>query len=434
MNEKNIILTVDVVEPELVAAVHKLSKQLGVTLKGIVLISKYYADVPSRPRDTTGLFTEIFCDFDNPDEIQTLLKPYKDHLLAATCRYEQSIGQFRKLVPFIPYVLTPTESSLKWASEKHIMRDRLRCYDEKLVPKYCPMESYDQKKVEKIIADFSFPMIVKPDGLMKSLLVTQVNNEMELEQCLRHTFAVIQDVYDQEHLGARPKVLVEEMMQGPLYSIDAYIDQKGTTYCAPLVEVVIANDIGLPGFYSYETLTPARTSEHEAAVAEKVARAAVEALNLRSTSAHIELIRSAQGWKIVELGARLGGYRADLYQHAYGIDHFYNDLLIKIGMQPQVTNNPIGYASVINIYGEEEGIFSGIQGVEAVEQLESVLKLTIDLPLGQISRFADKGGQSIVNVTLGNKDQEALRRDIAKARELIQIEITPAKIPEVTHA
>ena len=73
MDVRDIILTVYIVEPALVDAVKKHAKELGRELKGIVLIDRVYASEALErdfPRDTTGTFTEILCNFDDPDELR----------------------------------------------------------------------------------------------------------------------------------------------------------------------------------------------------------------------------------------------------------------------------------------------------------------------------------------------------------------------------
>ncbi len=428
MSDKDIILTINVVEPELVAAVHKHAQELGRELKGLVLIDRDYAKAEDDtehdlPRDTTGLFTEIFCDLNDPDEIQEVLKPYINRLLAATCRYENSMYHFKNVVPFVPYVTTPSESSLVWSLEKPLMRDRLSTYDKSLTPRYQYVEAGDIANIAELINDFSFPVIVKPGGLSASLLVTRCESLDELKECLRTTFQLIEDIYEREHREVTPSVLVEEFMEGDMYSTDAYVTEKGEVFCLPLVKVVTAYSIGLPGFYSYRHIIPVGLTDDEVQAAFLASEKAVHALNLRSTTTHIELYYTPQGWKIIELGARIGGYRAALYEEAYGTDHFYNDLAIHMGKKPIMPGLPIKHAAGFNIYADEEGEITSIEGFEEASQLESVVTMGIKAKSGDIALFASKGGKLIVDGILSNDDPEKLEADMAKIRDLVKIHI-----------
>jgi len=422
MTTRDTILTINVVEPELVEAVNLHSKELGIPLKGLVLVDKIYAEeAPDRPRDTTGLFEEILCDFDNPDELQQALKPYMYTLLGATCAYESAIQPFRKVIPFLPYISTPSETSLLWSTEKPLMRNRFNKYDASLNPKYQYMEAKDIPNVRELIKGFEFPLIVKPSGLAKALLVTECKNEQELEDCLVNTFKIIDEVYEREHRRSQPSVLVEEMMQGDMYSTDAYITNDGEIFCLPLVQVITANDIGLPGFYSYRHIIPTGLGNEDIEAAFEVARSAIRALNLRTSSAHIELYRTSQGWKIIELGARTGGYREDLYREAYGIKHTYNDLAVRIGKKPVMPGQPIQHAAGFNIYADTEGIIQSIEGLDQAQQLDSVVYIHARAKVGDQALFASNGGDLIVDGILSNKDPEQLEKDMAKIREIVKI-------------
>ncbi|HEY5152589.1 MAG TPA: ATP-grasp domain-containing protein, partial [Candidatus Saccharimonadales bacterium] len=378
---------------------------------------------PGRLKDKTGLFKEIVCDFDNPDEVQTALQPYTDRLLAATCRYEEAIQPFSKVIPFLPYIHTPSATVLEWSTEKPLMRDRLRNYDKNLVPKYQYMELDDLPKLSELVKDFTFPVVVKPSGLSKSLLVSRCENEQELKDRLKHTFKLIYSAYAREKYPGRPAVLVEEMMTGEMYSTDAYVMYDGEILCLPLVKVTTAHSLGLPGFYGYERTIPAGLSAAEVKAAHAVAKAAVKALNLSSTTAHIELFRTPQGWKIIEVAARIGGYRDDLYREAYGIEHFYNDLAVRMGVKPAMPGAPTGHAAVLNIYPEDEGYIEAIEGLAQARKLPSTLYLRQHAAPGDLALFAGNGGNLIIDGILSNKDPKQLERDIAGVRKLVKIKI-----------
>lgn len=426
MTVRDTILTINIVEPGLVNAINRHAKEMNRDLKGVVLIDHgYAAEALERdfPRDKTGLFQEVFCNLNDPDDIQKALMPYTDRLLAATCRYENSMYSYRNVIPFIPYVLTPSESSLLWSLEKPLMRDRLSKYDSNLVPKYQYMEACDMPNMKNLLQDFSFPVIVKPSSLAESLLVTECKDEQSLKSCLENTFRLIGEIYSREHRTTKPSVLVEEMMQGDMYSTDAYVTSEGEIFCMPLVKVITAHSIGLPGFYSYRHIIPVGLTDHEINAAFDAARGSVRALNLRSTSTHIELFYTPQGWKIIEVGARIGGYRAALYSEAYGSDHFYNDLAIHLGQKPIMPGEPLQHAAGFNIYAEDEGIIESIMGIAESSKLESVVSIESHAESGDHARFASNGGRYVVDGILSNKDPQKLEEDMTKIRELVVINI-----------
>lgn len=423
MQDRDTILTVNVVEPALVRAVNMHSKTMGKRLKGLALVHRSYANQPDRPVDSSGLFEEVICDFNNPDELQATLKPYADRLLAATCRYEEAMQPFGQVIPFLPYIHTPSQSALLWATEKPLMRDRLRNYDKNLVPRYQSIEMEDLPKLKSLIKDFTFPLIIKPSGLSKALLVTRCENVKELEDSLKHAFKIINDVYAREQYPGKPSILIEEMMQGDMYSTDVYVTHDGQIFCLPLIRVVTAHSVGLPGFYGHQSIAPTGLPKHEVEAAFAATRSAVKALNLSSTTAHAELFRTAEGWKIIEVAARIGGYRDPLYREVYGIEHFYNDLSVRMGLQPKMPTKPIGNATILNIYAEEEGEIESIEGLEAARALDSTVYVHAHAKPGEKAIFATNGGNPVINTLLSNKDPKKLQQDVAKIRELLRINI-----------
>jgi hypothetical protein len=213
------------------------------------------------------------------------------------------------------------------------------------------------------------------------------------------------------------------MMQGDMYSTDVYVSQNGTMECLPLVRVLTANEVGLPGFYGYRCIIPTGLSAAETDKAFTAARASVKALNLRSTTAHVELFHTRQGWKIIELGARIGGYREDLYREAYSIEHHYNDLANRAGMRPKITHTHLRHARAENIFADMEGVIEVIEGIEEARKLESAVYVEKHAKVGDEALFAHNGGDLLVDAILSNEDQQKLEKDVAALRKLIKIKI-----------
>lgn len=423
-NKKDIVLTVNVVEDELVHAVNLLSQHMGYSLKGLVLVDKEYSKIPDRPKDTSGLFEEIICDFTDQNEIQKCILPFQDKVLVATCRYEEAQQQFAKLIPFLPYINTPSSESLYWSTEKNLMRNRLATYDRNLVPKFLYIDEIDWQEINDNIKDFKYPLIVKPSGLSKSLFVNKCSNYKELLENVQNAMNSIHEIYEKEQYPGKPALLIEEMMIGDMYSTDAYVSHDGKVTLLPLVSIKTAHAAGLKGFYGYEQRLPAVIINDESSEAFKAATKSIRALNLSSTSVHIELMKTADGWKIIELGARLGGYRAAMYKQAYGLEHYLNDLLIRLGKDPIIPSKIKKHVAIVKLYSEEEGTFQGYEGLPLDENISSLVKVRKLLQPGDFAKHAIHGGDHHIEFFLAHENHMLLKNDIDKIQKNVRVKVS----------
>ncbi|MCF6276949.1 MAG: ATP-grasp domain-containing protein [Candidatus Magasanikbacteria bacterium] len=365
----------------------------------------------------------ISCKTKSVNSIQKALLPHRDSFIAVTCRGEDQIQNFAKVIPNLPYLKTPTSESLLWSSDKLLMRKRLHTHNKKITPTYTIVKDYEEKTINKIAKKVGFPLIVKPTGLAGSRLVTMCFDKEELKKTLKKVFKKIKKVHKESGGNWEPKVLVEQFLEGSMYSIDAYVDNKGKTYFCPLVRVTTGKEIGGDDFFGYKQTTPVKLKSATIEGARYVAVQAVEALGLKNTTAHIEMMRNEDGWKIIEVGARIGGFRHDLYQMTANIDHNMNDILIHMGKKPIIPKKIKGYATAMKFFTPKEGELVKVFGLRKANKLESFKKINIRKKPGDKCLFARNGGISIFNIILFNKERSQLLADVRKLEKAIRIEI-----------
>lgn len=429
MPRKDIVVAIDNADSSVAQAVKAISKELGYPLKGIILTDNNdFLEYWNFSRDDSGFFKEVQLSYNDGDSLQRTLKGIAERTLVVLTQSECSIEHFKKVIPFFPYCYLPTESSLIWAHEKQFMRRRLKVYDEELVPRYTYLKKSELSVLDEKIKGFTFPVIIKPGSLSAQMLVDECTNKRELKQKLTHAFGLIQSLYDQELSKSEPVLLIEEMIRGDMYTTDAYIAHDGTIYCLPLIKIITAHSQGLPGFYDYRMIAPVTDLDaHDTKAGFAAARKAVLATNLRSTTAHIEMFKTKDGWKIIELAARMGGDREEVYEQVYGIDHSYNDVAIRAGLRPKIPKKVKKYLTNDLIFAEEEGIIESIEGVEEVRQLQSHAYVKVHGKPGEKALFSVNGGEYLVDVVLAHKDQAQVERDTQAMRRLIKVVVKPAK-------
>lgn len=428
---KDVVLYINDYFDEYGQAFRKLQERLGRRLRGIMLIDKTLKEAGKNLPDTSGLFEEVVCDFASDADLRAAIKSFEDNLLLVSCSAESSQMAFQRVLPHVPYVLGPSERSLEWATHKGKMRELIGAYDTKLVPKVQPVASATDSEISKVLAKLDFPMIIKPTGLSDSALVTKVHDEHELRGSLRDSFAALVGTYDRNRGNGKPGIIVEEFMEGDLYSIDGYVNEHGKVWLLPLLRSKSAYHMGLEGFYIYQTESYHELTLEEDAAGKKAAEDTIHAVGLRSSIAHIELYKTDDGWKIIELGARPGAMRQEIYEVSYGVDHALNELLIKIGLEPDMGNGHLKHSMVFKVYPESEGEVDILEGIDEAKRHPSVYKIFQFVQPGDSVLPITRGGSVAVQGVLYGDDVSRLREEVARVRAGIKINtVDPAEAYE----
>lgn len=421
-NKKNIIIFVMNLPEGSLEAVRRYEKESGEKYRIMLLWDSRVKDV-RRLQDTPGLDLFVSCDFSKPHKIAQELLPYQDQLLAITCRSEMSMARFAQVIPHVPYLRTPTPESLIWASDKYEMRRRMKLYDPSITPEFTLVHDATKKELDRVVRKIGFPLIVKPTNLASSMFVTICYHEEELQKTLRSMFRRLRVAYKKDTRLEQPRIIAEQYMDGDLYSIDSYVGSRGGVTHCPLVKQVTAKKLARDDFYNYIQSTPVNFKPTTIAKAEEVVEKAIHALGLRSTITHTEVIKLDDEWKVVEVGARMGGFRHVLHQLSCDINHTMNDILVRIPGKVQVPKKCKGFAATLKWYAGKEGIIEEMRGIKKVEQLESFHKIVMNKKLGDRAVFARNGGRSIFNLFLYNQERAKLLADIRRVEQSVRVRV-----------
>ncbi|NQV12264.1 ATP-grasp domain-containing protein, partial [Candidatus Uhrbacteria bacterium] len=337
-----------------VESIKKYGEKYGRDLKVAVIhdIKSPYSGVLAKKR---GASVIIKADFRSVSDVQKALLPHQDKFLAVTARGDSAVTLFREAIPHLPELRTPNSESLIWSVNKIEMRKRFFAHDKTITPKFAIAKDSTQKTIDRIVKSVNFPCVVKPPDLAESILVAICFHEEELQAAIKRTFTKVRSIYKKKMILTPPRVLVEQFMEGNMYSIDAYVDSRGTAQLTPMVYIKTGRSIGFDDFFGYQQMTPTNLKTQSIKDAHVVARKAIKALGLRSTSAHIELMRTEDGWKVIEVGARIGGFRVEMYELSYGFDHGLNDILHRVPNKINVPKRKKGYTAAMKFFAKEEG-------------------------------------------------------------------------------
>jgi len=419
MPQKEYILFINHIHSETIVSLKNYLTKIGKEYTTIVIKdNRIFKDKETSYSDIT-----LFCDLSQHKKIAEVLLPYKDNIIGAACFGERNLEAFKKIIPHLPYLRVPITTSIQWATNKILMRQLFSIQNKKISPKFLVINDSKPETIALVKKKINFPLVLKPASLAASLLVTMCFHEEDVADALKHMFNKIKKHYAQEKIELTPTVLVEEFMDGEMYSVDVYIDEKNNMQYCPLVHIKTGRSIGFEDFFGYQRITPTTLNKEEIEKAKFVASEAIKAINLRNSTAHVELMKTDHGWKVIELGARVGGFRHDMYNLSYGIDHNLNDILIKLGRKPIVPTKLLGHTAVLKFYSKKEGKLEKIEGLKKTNLLASTNKIKLNREVGDICLFSKNGGKSVIDITLFNKSRSDLLADIRRIEKNIKITI-----------
>lgn len=371
---------------------------------------------------------EDFVDFTNEQEIRDYFLKFSKNIFSVTARGEKNIPLYQKVIPFLPeHISAPSIQSLNNSTDKFLMRKTIEQKLPKLNPKFLLLKEYKEEDLDRIIRKISFPVIVKPTGLASSMLVSAAYHKDELRDNLKKIFKKIDKVHKDHKGRGSAKVLVEEYIEGDIFSTDIHVDSGGGIAYNPFVQYVTAAQKGVDDFYIYEQHCPANINKNSASEAKAVIEKVISTLELKNSSAHVELIRNEHEWKLIEIGPRLGGYRNTFYRRTFNIRLDENDLLIKTAKKVKLTRKKCGYISILKFTAREEGYLQKISGIQKLQKLESYDSHQQRSSKGDKILFAKHGGKEVLNVTLFNKDKQQFIADKRRLEKMLEIHTSKRK-------
>jgi len=427
-DQRHIVILVNDYQEKYQRAIDKLSIRLDRTLHTILLVDEKIKRSRKYLKDESAPYEELVCDYDDDASLHAAIASFSGAVMLALGVSELNQDYLQKLLPHVPYINNPTTISLDWATHKGQMRSMMEAYNPEMVPKVHEVEVWDPTHVDTIVSRLSFPMIVKPTGLAQSVLVSKVNDRQELHETLEHSFTMLESAYKRDRGRGDPSMIVEEFIEGDMYTVDGYINHIGEVWTLPFLKTVTNNAAGLKGFHNLHTDSFLDLSEEDLAAGDTMAQSSARALGLKSTAVHVELFHTKNGWKIIELGARIGGLRDEIYGEAFGIDHTYNELLIKMSLDPEIETEPQHYVSMLDISPQDDGVLHAIHGLKEARAVENVKYITNVLEPGPSVSVSVEGSRVLVlgMVSAITRKEAEIARD--KVLKLIQPIIEPIDI------
>lgn len=261
-----------------------------------------------------------------------------------------------------------------------------------------------------VIDQITYPCISKPVDNAGSRGIMLIENKDALKEAVSYSASN----------GRSGGVIIEEYLQGNEVSVEV-MAVDGEIH---ILQVTDKLTTGVPHFVEMGHSQPSRLEDANIAAIEDLAVRAVQSVGISNGPAHVEIMLTKTGPKMIELGARMGGdcITTHLVPLSTGIDMVMATIQIALGEKPDITPK-FSKGSAIRYFKEQYGIIESITGVDEAEKMEGVKEVIITKSvgdtLGEIGSSADRMGSIIAQGH--NAENAILCCEAAMKKVIIQV-------------
>ena len=250
-------------------------------------------------------------------------------------------------------------------------------------------------ELEDVRGRISFPCICKPTDNAASRGVVIVNDASELEDAIKYSSAN----------GRSGDVIIEELMIGNEISVEAF-SVDGVVHVLAITDKITT---GSPYFVEMGHNQPSKFQGELRNEIIDVTVKAMHAVGIVNGPAHVEMMVTATGPRMIELGARLGGdfITTDLVPLSTGIDMLGATIHLacgeKVDLEPKFEK-----ASAVRYMKSSFGEISNVEYLDEANDIPGVWRVEMLKQVGdqatEIKNSLDRIGYAIAQ---GNTVQEA---------------------------
>lgn len=279
----------------------------------------------------------------------------------------------------------------------------------KSTDKFLMIEAFDKNNVEhpwyiKIDKNYNlnflkehvkYPCIVKPTDNSGSRGVIKCNSFNELISSINYS----------SEKGRSGNVLIEEYLEGNEVSVEIIVYNK----IPHVIQITDKLTTGAPHFVELGHTQPSSLNPSILNKVADLACRAVKSVGIENGPAHVEIMVTKNGPKMIELGARLGGDSITTYlvPLSTGVDMVKSTIEISLGIEPDLK---IKYnkGSAIRFIQPEKGMIVNIDGLEKLKETSYIRDIQLTKNIGDHVNFVESSVDRIGHIIVqGNNSTEA---------------------------
>lgn len=270
----------------------------------------------------------------------------------------------------------------------------------------------DENQFEEIVDKVAYPCVMKPTDNAGNRGVCYIANKEELL-----------GEYAYSHENSRSgHVIIEEYLDGQEVSVEIIV-YKGEVHILAVTDKLT---LGKPYFVEIGHAEQSQKSLEVIEAIKDLATRAVKAVGIDNSPAHVEIMVTKDGPKMVELGSRMGGgcITTHLVPLSTGIDMIKSVMDLALGLKPDLEPKFDKGSALRHIVGVE-GVIESVDGIEEAEKVPGVYEVTMLKNVGDECHYFKNGADRIGYVIAQGKDtaeaiaicEEAMKKIKIKTRK-----------------
>ena len=260
--------------------------------------------------------------------------------------------------------------------------EMIKAFEEHSVehPWYYVVES--PEGFETIVENVTYPCVIKPTDNAGNRGVSYAANRQELEDAYKYS-------YENSRSG---HVIIEEYMEGEEVSVEIIV-YKGQVKILAITDKLT---LGKPYFVEVGHAEQSQKSQEIRDAIADLATRAVKAVGIDNSPAHVEIMVTKDGPKMVELGSRMGGgcITTHLVPLSTGIDMIECVMNMTLGIEPDL-NPKFDKGSALRHIVGVEGIIESIEGITEAQNIPGVVEVTMLKEVGSECHYFKNGSDRV---------------------------------------
>ena len=304
------------------------------------------------------------------------------------------------------------------------------------IPKYKLCKNYDE--IVDAINEIGTPCVAKPVGGNASYGTFMIRDEYDLKK-LKLNYdtaieylkkkAVSEDIFAfnkeemdligiSDHVDMVTDYLVEEYMKGPEISIDA-ITQKGKVTIFGIADQIRMKP---PYFIQLFENIPYLCDQKDEKIIIDLIKKTHEAMDIKNSASHTEIIFTPEGPKIVEIACRIGGDNIhDAVYEITGYNLMFESIMIALGLDRTYGEIPTKcHTAMQYLLPTKSGIITDIVFPKELENNPNVIEIYNFAKIGDKVSIPPFSFDFLGYITVKGKTPDEAQINLKKAVEAIK--------------